>query len=73
MNNILRYKEYYADVHFSAEDKVFYGQMIGTNDLVNFESHSVKGLKKSFKEAVDDYLEICKDLKLKITKRKISK
>jgi predicted HicB family RNase H-like nuclease len=47
MNNILRYKEYYADVHFSAEDKVFYGQMIGTNDLVNFESHSVKGLKKS--------------------------
>ena len=73
MNTILRYKEYYADVHFSGEDKVFYGKIIDINDLVNFESASLKGLKKSFKEAVEDYLEICNDLKLKITKREISK
>ena len=62
MNNILRYKENYADIHFSADDEVFYGQIIGISDLVNFESDSVKGLKKSFKEAVEDYLETCKEL-----------
>lgn len=50
-------------MHFSGEDKVFYEKIIGINDLVNFESDSVKGLQKSFKEAVDDYLEICKDRK----------
>lgn len=62
MSEILKYKEYYADVHFSAEDDVFYGQIVGINDLVNFESDSVKGLKKNFKEAVEDYLELCKKL-----------
>lgn len=62
MSDILQYKEYYADIHFSAEDEVFYSQIIGISDLVNFEAASVKGLKKSFKEAVEDYLETCKKL-----------
>ncbi|TAF43043.1 MAG: type II toxin-antitoxin system HicB family antitoxin [Sphingobacteriales bacterium] len=63
MTDILEYKGYYADLHFSAEDDVFYGKLIGINDLINFESDSVKGLKKAFKEAVDDYLETCLALK----------
>ncbi|HRO06872.1 MAG TPA: type II toxin-antitoxin system HicB family antitoxin [Ferruginibacter sp.] len=63
MNDILQYKGYYADIHFSADDEIFFGKLIGINDLVNFEADSVKGLKKAFKEAVDDYLETCKELK----------
>ena len=63
MNNTIQYKEYYAEIHFSSEDDVFYGKIIGISDLVNFEADSVKGLKRSFKEAVEDYVEICKDLK----------
>lgn len=62
MGDTLKHKGYYAEVHFSAEDEVFYGQIIGISDLVNFESDSVKGLKKSFKESVEDYLETCKEL-----------
>jgi predicted HicB family RNase H-like nuclease len=62
MSDILQYKGYYADIHFSAEDEVFYGQLIGINDLVNFEADSVKRLKKAFNEAVEDYLETCKEL-----------
>ena len=62
MNDILQYKGYYADIHFSAEDEVFYGQLIGINDLVNFEAESVKNLKKAFTEAVEDYLSTCKKL-----------
>ena len=58
MNTILRYKEYYTEIHFSSEDEVFYGKIIGISDLVSFESDSVKGLKKSFEEAVEDYAEI---------------
>jgi predicted HicB family RNase H-like nuclease len=63
MNDILQYKGYFADIHFSAEDEVFFGQLIGISDLVNFEADTVKGLKKAFKEAVDDYLATCKELK----------
>jgi len=62
MNDLLQYKGYYAEIHFSAEDEVFYGKLIGINDLVNFEADSVKGLKKAFKETVEDYLETCRNL-----------
>jgi predicted HicB family RNase H-like nuclease len=57
MNDILQYKDYLASVHFSSEDDVFYGKILGINDLVSFEGASVKELKKAFHEAVEDYLE----------------
>lgn len=62
MNDILKYKDYYAAIHYSANDEVFHGKIIGINDLVNFEGTSVKELKNAFKEAVEDYLETCKEL-----------
>ena len=62
MNDILQYKNYYADVHFSADDNVFYGKITGVNDLVSFEGISVKKLKTAFKEAVEDYINLCADL-----------
>jgi predicted HicB family RNase H-like nuclease len=62
MNDLLQYKGYYATIHFSAEDEVFFGKILGIDDLVNFEGASVKELKKSFYEAVDDYLKTCKEL-----------
>src|ERR1700744_2571785 len=62
MNDILEYKGYYASLHFSSEDEVFYGKLLGIDDLVNFEGDSVKELKKTFHEAVNDYLETCKEL-----------
>jgi predicted HicB family RNase H-like nuclease len=59
MSDIIQYQNYYASVHFSAADEVFYGKVLGINDLVSFEGASVKELKKSFKEAIEDYLETC--------------
>jgi predicted HicB family RNase H-like nuclease len=62
MNDILQYQNYYASVHFSADDEVFYGKILGINDLVSFEGSSVKELKKAFKDAVEDYLEMCAEV-----------
>jgi predicted HicB family RNase H-like nuclease len=62
MNDIVEYKGYYASLHFSSEDEVFYGRLLGIDDLVNFEGASVKELKKAFHEAVDDYLQTCEEL-----------
>lgn len=62
MNDILQYKGYYASVNFSAEDEVFFGKILGIDDLVTFEGASVKDLKKAFHEAVEDYLETCKKM-----------
>lgn len=62
MNDILQYKDYYASVHFSSEDEVFHGKVLGINDLITFEGSSVKELKKAFQEAVEDYLETCMEI-----------
>jgi predicted HicB family RNase H-like nuclease len=59
MSDIIQYQNYYASVQFSSADEVFYGKILGINDLVSFEGSSVKELKQSFKEAVEDYLETC--------------
>ncbi len=62
MNDILQYKDYYATVHYSSADEVFYGKVIGINDLVSFEGNSVKELKAAFKDAVNDYLQTCSEI-----------
>ncbi len=62
MSDILQYKNYVAEIEFSAQDEVFFGKIIGTNDLISFEADSVKLLKAAFHEAVDDYLQTCKEM-----------
>jgi predicted HicB family RNase H-like nuclease len=62
MKNYLEYKGYTGTVEFSAEDNCLFGKIIGINDLINFEAQDVIGLKKSFEEAVNDYLDTCKEL-----------
>ena len=62
MKNVLEYKGYLGTVSYSAEDDLFFGVLEGINDLVTFEAESVSELKSGFYEAVDDYLEMCKEL-----------
>ena len=57
----LKYKDFIGSVHFSADDEVLFGKIEGINDLVTFEGATVSKLKKAFKEAVADYLEICQE------------
>ena len=60
-NNILEYKEFIGSVNYSDDDECFYGKIEGINDLVTFEGTSVTALKKAFKDAVADYLALCKE------------
>jgi predicted HicB family RNase H-like nuclease len=62
MTDVLEYKNYYAEVHFNSDDEVFFGKIIGINDLISFEGTTVRELKKAFHEAVDDYLQTCEQL-----------
>lgn len=63
MNDLLHNKDYLATVHFSREDEVFHGKVIGISDLITFEGESVKELKEAFQEAIDDYLLTCQKIK----------
>ncbi|MEK7376442.1 MAG: type II toxin-antitoxin system HicB family antitoxin [Candidatus Margulisiibacteriota bacterium] len=58
----MTYKGYIATVHYSDEDKVFFGKIHGINDLVTFEGDTASSLSKEFHHAVDDYLKTCHKL-----------
>jgi len=60
-NNVLKYKDFYGSVEYSAADECFFGKIIGATDLVTFEGNSVDELKKAFTEAAEDYLNLCKE------------
>ena len=62
MGDTMTYKGYIGTVRYSEEDEVFHGKIEAINDLIMFEGSSVKELKKAFHEAVDDYLETCKEM-----------
>lgn len=64
----IRYKEFIGSVHFSADDEVFFGKIEGINDLVTFEGASVNQIKKAFKGAVEDYVELCNEIGKKVFK-----
>lgn len=62
MSNVLKYKDYRGLVEYSDEDSTFFGKIFGIDDLITFEGSSVKELKKAFQDAVNDYLETCKEI-----------
>lgn len=61
MSNFMEYKDYFGTVEYSAEDNILYGKVIGINGLISYEGDSIQTLKADFEEAVDDYLEMCKE------------
>ena len=60
-DNMLKYKDFYGSVDYSASDECFFGKIIGTSDLVTFEGDSVSALKEAFAEAVEDYILLCEE------------
>ena len=59
--DVLTYKGFIGSIHFSASDDVFFGKIEGINDLVTFEGSTVKEVRSSFTNAVEDYVEICQN------------
>jgi predicted HicB family RNase H-like nuclease len=60
--NILEYKGYHTKVEYIAENDCLYGKIEGINDLVTFEAHDLKSVKKEFHDAVDGYLAFCEEI-----------
>lgn len=61
MSNMLRHKGYSGSVQYSREDRIFHGKIEFIRVLVSYEGTDVTGLENAFKDAVDDYLELCEE------------
>ena len=57
----LEYKGYTGSIEYSKEDDLLFGRVLGINGLISYEGHTGKELEKDFKEAVDSYIEDCKN------------
>jgi len=59
MKDMMSFKGYFGSVHYSDDDRVFFGKIEFIRALVSYEGTDVDSLKRAFEEAVDDYLEMC--------------
>ena len=62
MSNTMHYKGYIGSVEMSEEDDVLYGKVLGIRSLISYEGATCTELRADFHDAVDDYLQTCKDL-----------
>ena len=58
-NGLLRYRGYFAKPKYSAEDRIFYGEILGISNLVDFQFEEADDIENEFHKAVDDYLQYC--------------
>lgn len=62
----LRYKGYVGTVEYDEEDGSLTGKVLGLRrDGILYEGSSVKEITEDFHQAVDHYLQTCKDLGIK--------
>lgn len=62
MKNIIQYKGYLSKIEFDTEDLVLRGKIEEINDLITFETNDILRVEEEFKNAVEDYLEFCKEV-----------
>jgi len=58
-NNALEYKGYRGSVEYSAADRVLHGRILGIRSMIIYEGTDADSIERDFREAVDDYLEMC--------------
>lgn len=55
----MNYKGYDATVEYDDQDRLFFGRVINTRDVIAFDGESVNELEQSFHAAIDEYLQDC--------------
>lgn len=59
MENRLTHKGFIGSVNFSPDNRIFFGQIEGINDLVTFEGNTIDELKNAFKSMVEEHIQDC--------------
>lgn len=57
----LEYKGYTGSIEYSKEDDLLFGKVLGLKGLVSYEGTTGKELEEDFKEAINTYLDDCKN------------
>jgi predicted HicB family RNase H-like nuclease len=60
---MIKYKTFTAKVEYDSDDEIFWGEILGTADKILFEAENIDEVKAQFHEAIDDYLEMCEEIR----------
>ena len=60
ITSLMECKGYRAKIEYDKENMIFVGHVIGINDSVNFHGRSVDELTKEFDNAINNYLDYCR-------------
>lgn len=56
---MLRYQNYTGIVEYDPNGKIFTGEVIGVRDVITFQGRTPEEIERSFRAAVDFYLDLC--------------
>lgn len=59
--NVMTYKGYTARIEFDERDDIFVGRVLGIRAIISFHADNVAELRRALTEAMDDYLQDCKE------------
>lgn len=62
----MSYKNYTARIEFDGRDNIFLGRVLGLDSVVSFHGESVAELQKRFEDTIDDLLNDCQNLPIKL-------
>lgn len=58
----VEYKGYQGTIEYDYKDNIHYGKLLGIEDFVNYHAENVNDLYEHYKNAINDYIEIKKEL-----------
>ncbi|MBC8440287.1 MAG: type II toxin-antitoxin system HicB family antitoxin [Deltaproteobacteria bacterium] len=60
----IKYKGFIGSVEVSIADNCIHGKILFINDLITYQANGLDQIEQEFQEAVEDYFETCKELKI---------
>lgn len=62
IGRFIEYKGYVGSIEYDPEDKIYYGKLLNIDDFVNYHGSDGVELYKSYRNAVDDYIEFKREV-----------
>lgn len=62
MSDLLGYKGYHTRIEYDRNEDALFGSLEGIEDKIIFQGKSIEEFKKRFYTAVDDYIELCREV-----------
>lgn len=61
----MSFKGYTARIEFDERDSIFVGRVLGLHQIISFHGETVAELRHAFEDAVEDFLQDCKEQGIK--------